>query len=81
MQTAQLKSVYIVYPAHGVGRVMNCRQQSLASIALDFHVHDLVQLGQDGHRVYKFYSTLMRLMHTLTSSNVVDQAMRHLKYN
>ena len=68
---------HIVYPAHGVGRVMGVEQQSVAGLALDVFV---ISFEQDKMTLRvptaKAKSCGMR---PLASGEVVDQAMKTLQ--
>jgi CarD family transcriptional regulator len=82
MQTAQPSIAFrpgdhIVYPAHGVGRVMGVEQQSVAGIALDVFV---ISFEQD-KMTLRVPTTKARScgMRALASSEVVDQAMKTLQ--
>ena len=82
MQTAQPSIAFrpgdhIVYPAHGVGRVMGVEQQSVAGIALDVFV---ISFEQD-KMTLRVPTTKARScgMRALASSDVVDQAMKTLQ--
>ena len=68
---------HIVYPAHGVGRVMGVEQQSVAGIALDVFV---ISFEQD-KMTLRVPTTKARScgMRPLASSAVVDQAMKTLQ--
>lgn len=82
MQTAQPSIAFrpgdhIVYPAHGVGRVMGVEQQSVAGIALDVFV---ISFEQD-KMTLRVPTTKARScgMRALASTDVVDQAMKTLQ--
>src|SRR5262249_60978420 len=68
---------HIVYPAHGVGRVMGVEQQSVAGISLDVFV---ISFEQD-KMTLRVPTTKARScgMRPLASSEVVDQAMKTLQ--
>ena len=68
---------HIVYPAHGVGRVMGVEQQAVAGIALDVFV---ITFEQD-KMTLRVPTTKARScgMRPLASSAVVDQAMKTLQ--
>ena len=68
---------HIVYPAHGVGRVMGVEQQSVAGISLDVFV---ISLEQD-KMTLRVPTTKAKScgMRPLASSEVVDQAMKTLQ--
>ena len=68
---------HIVYPAHGVGRVMGVEQQSVAGIALDVFV---ISFEQD-KMTLRVPTTKAKScgMRPLASGEVVDQAMKTLQ--
>jgi CarD family transcriptional regulator len=68
---------HIVYPAHGVGRVMGVEKQSVAGIDLDVFV---ISFEQD-KMTLRVPTTKARAsgMRPLASSEVVDQAMKTLQ--
>ncbi|WGW02309.1 CarD family transcriptional regulator [Tropicibacter oceani] len=68
---------YVVYPAHGVGQIVNIEEQEIAGIQLELFVisfeKDKMTLRVPTHKATEVG------MRSLSSQDVVDQAMRTLK--
>ncbi|MFZ7090056.1 CarD family transcriptional regulator [Primorskyibacter sp. 2E233] len=68
---------YVVYPAHGVGQIVNIEEQEIAGIQLELFVisfeKDKMTLRVPTHKATEVG------MRSLSSPDVVDQAMRTLK--
>jgi CarD family transcriptional regulator len=77
MPTAFRPGDHIVYPAHGVGRVMGVEKQAVAGLDLDVFV---ISFEQD-KMTLRVPTTKARScgMRALASSEVVDQAMKTLQ--
>ncbi|MFW2542028.1 CarD family transcriptional regulator [Primorskyibacter sp. 2E107] len=68
---------YVVYPAHGVGQIVNIEEQEIAGIQLELFVisfeKDKMTLRVPTHKATEVG------MRSLSSPDVVDQAMKTLK--